>query len=244
MSNTLNSNDLPLASRLRPQSLAEFIGQSHLLGAWRLFSKMLEAKKLHSMILWGPPGVGKTTLANLLIRELNSETSKFNFQILSAINSGVKEIRALREKNTDQTKKMVLFIDEIHRFSKTQQDALLPLIESGEIYLIGATTENPSFELNKALLSRCRVHVLKPLSQEELKLILNQALLNKKNGFGNLDIDFSELEKDKLVVLARGDARNLLNLLEIILEELVAPDPKTKIYTIVMENLYKNLFFQ
>lgn len=220
--NKLDNKFEPLASRLRPLGLVDFIGQGHLLGEGKILSQAIKSGHLHSMILWGPPGVGKTSLANLLANLISAEV-----RVLSAVSAGVKEIRAIAEeaeinkryKNT-QT---VLFIDEIHRFSKSQQDALLPLVEQGLVTLIGATTENPSFELNKALLSRCRVHVLKALSEQDLLEILERALLDKNKGFGNLNIKIDLENKKKLIGLARQDARCLLNLLEIIMD-LVTPD--------------------
>lgn len=210
----------PLASRLRPKNLSEFIGQEHLLDAACVLSKMVQSKRLYSMILWGPPGVGKTSLAYLLAQEISAD-----FKVLSAVNSGVKEIREITQEINQEKqslfntqKQTVLFIDEIHRFSKSQQDALLPLVESGLVTLIGATTENPSFELNKALLSRTRVHVLKALSDQDLLKILDRALENKTEGYGNVLIHFSQDNKIKLIRLARQDARALLNLLELVIE--------------------------
>ncbi len=216
-----NSHE-PLASRLRPQKITDFIGQEHLLGPGCALSQMLQAGRIHSMVLWGPPGVGKTTLAHLL-----GEAVSANVKTLSAVNSGVKEIREITLElenlkkdlfNTQQQKQNILLIDEIHRFSKSQQDALLPLVESGLITLIGATTENPSFELNKALLSRTRVHVLKALDTPDLLKILNRALKDQDQGYGNFLIKFSEEDKLKLIKLARQDARVLLNLLELVIE--------------------------
>ena len=227
----MNHGHEPLASRLRPKKLADFVGQAHLLGPECVLSKMVQSGRLYSMILWGPPGVGKTTLAHLLAQEISAD-----FKVLSAVNSGVKEIREIAEKINQENnlkhtqdffknkKQTVLFIDEIHRFSKSQQDALLPLVESGLVTLIGATTENPSFELNKALLSRARVHVLKALSDQDLLKILDRALLDQDQGYGNFLIHFDLDNKFKLIKLARQDARALLNLLELVIE-LSTPPP-------------------
>ena len=197
----------PLADLLRPKHLDDIIGQSHLLGLKKPIRLAFEAKQPHSMILWGPPGVGKTTLARLMATAFTSE-----FIALSAVFSGVKDIRAAMEKaeyNAHQGKHTVLFVDEIHRFNKSQQDSLLPYVESGLITLVGATTENPSFEVNAALLSRARVYILKSLSSEELKQLLNRA---QEKALTRL-----QFENDAITLLihyAEGDARRLLNILE------------------------------
>jgi putative ATPase len=204
----------PLAERMRPADLENYIGQSHLLGDAKPLKIALETGKLHSMILWGPPGVGKTTLARLMAHYTQAQ-----FLSLSAVLSGVKEIRqAIKQAQQYQQtyqQSTILFVDEVHRFNKSQQDAFLPYIENGTFIFIGATTENPSFELNNALLSRARVYLLKSLSETELLQLLELALSNRETGLGKQVIHIDLQDKQYLVMAADGDARRLLNLLEI-----------------------------
>lgn len=206
----------PLAERVRPQTLDEYIGQSHLCGEQGVLSNLLAQDTLPSIILWGPPGTGKTTLAFIISKAL-----KRPFAQLSAISSGVKDIREVIEE-AKHTPGTILFIDEIHRFNKSQQDALLGAVEKGVITLIGATTENPSFEVNSALLSRCQVYTLKSLSSDELKQLVHQAI-EKDNALSQLKIEIAEWES--LLVLSGGDGRKLLNLFELAVDA-VAGDIK------------------
>ena len=203
----------PLAARVRPRQFSEYIGQQHLMGAGRPLSAALNAGALHSMILWGPPGVGKTTFANLIASQF-----EVNFLPLSAVLSGVKDIRLaideakmIRQQSGRDT---LLFVDEVHRFNKSQQDAFLPFVEDGTVIFIGATTENPSFELNNALLSRARVYVLKRLSEQEIVSVMQQALQHS-NGFPDKKIAIAEHLLEILAKASEGDARRSLNLLEL-----------------------------
>ena len=197
----------PLAERLRPKTLHDLIGQEHLTGKGSILRNALENGKIPSMILWGPPGVGKTTIANII-----AHTLKVPFYTLSAISSGVKDVREVIEESKKK-ENAILFIDEIHRFNKGQQDALLGAVEKGIIILIGATTENPSFEVNSALLSRCQVYILKPLDKDALIGLLHHAI--KKDSFlSEKNIEIKETEA--LINLSGGDARKLLNLLELV----------------------------
>ena len=208
----------PLAERLRPETLDQLIGQHHLTGAKSVLRIALENKKIPSMILWGPPGVGKTTIANIIAHTLNVP-----FYTLSAISSGVKEVREVIEKARHEDN-AILFIDEIHRFNKGQQDALLGAVEKGTITLIGATTENPSFEVNSALLSRCQVYILKSLDKNSLVELMNEAI--KKDPFlSQQNIEIKETEA--LINLSGGDARRLLNLLELAVDQ-ISPGKNSK----------------
>lgn len=204
----------PLASRMRPKTLEEFVGQEHLLGEGKLLRNLIENDHVSSMIFWGPPGVGKTTLARIIAEKTSSRFINF-----SAVTSGIKEIRKVMEDaefDRLQGRKTILFVDEIHRFNKAQQDAFLPYVEKGSIILIGATTENPSFEVNSALLSRCRVFVLHPLMQEDLETLLERAL-NSKEGYGDFQIEMPEGMISMIADFSKGDARTALNTLETIL---------------------------
>ncbi len=216
MSDDLFKKDLfrPLAARMRPTDLDSVVGQEHLVGRGNPLREAIDSGALHSMILWGPPGVGKTTLARLIARSTDA-----NFENISAVLSGVKEIRAAianaKEQRDLQAKQTVLFVDEVHRFNKSQQDAFLPFVEDGTLVFVGATTENPSFELNNALLSRCRVYVLKSLNQGDIETVLVKAMTDKKVGLGRHSLQLDEQARQLLASAADGDARRALNLLEI-----------------------------
>ena len=203
----------PLAARLRPRTLEEYVGQTHLLGPGKVLRRLIESDQVSSMIFWGPPGVGKTTLARIIANQ-----TKAAFIDFSAVTSGIKEIRAVMQQAEDNRRfgeKTILFVDEIHRFNKAQQDAFLPFVEKGSIILIGATTENPSFEINGALLSRCKVFVLQALKSEEIAELLRRALRDKR-GFGDQVVHIGDDLLETIANFANGDARTALSTLEMV----------------------------
>lgn len=212
----------PLASRLRPQTLDDYIGQEHLVGKGKVLRQMLDTDRISSMIFWGPPGVGKTTLARIIANMTHSSFIDF-----SAVTSGIKEIKdVMKRAENDRMMgmKTIVFVDEIHRFNKAQQDAFLPYVEKGSIILIGATTENPSFEINSALLSRCKVFVLQALTEADIRKLLYHALADKK-GLGNTTINIEERLIGAIAVFANGDARTALNTLDMaVLNGEIQPD--------------------
>ena len=226
----------PLAERMRPASLDDYVGQQHLVGQNAILRRAIESGNLPSLILWGPPGVGKTTLAYIISRQLDRP-----FFSLSAINSGVKDIREVIEKATalkeSEENLPVLFIDEIHRFSKSQQDSLLGAVERGLVTLIGATTENPSFEVISALLSRCQVYILKHLTEEDLTQLIDRALKEDKH-LSRKQIEIEEYEA--LFRLSGGDARRLLNVLELVINA-VGADKLIITNQLVLDNVQQNM---
>ena len=215
----------PLASRLRPRTLEEYVGQEHLLGEGKVLRRLIENDRVSSMIFWGPPGVGKTTLARIIANRTSASFIDF-----SAVTSGIKEIRTVMQQadeNTRYGEKTIVFVDEIHRFNKAQQDAFLPFVEKGSIILIGATTENPSFEVNGALLSRCKVFVLQALKTEELTSLLKRAITDER-GFGGQKVEISTELLEVIANFANGDARSALSTLEMaVLNGEINADGKT-----------------
>ncbi|MCX6012883.1 MAG: replication-associated recombination protein A [Chloroflexi bacterium] len=208
------NKEAPLAARLRPRDFNEFVGQEHLLGSGHLLRRSIESDNLVSMIFWGPPGSGKTTLAQIIASKTKSHFSK-----VSAVNASVADLRKIvgeaKDRRQMQQQKTILFIDEIHRFNKGQQDSILPYVEDGTVTLIGATTENPSFEVISALLSRCRVFTLKALSEEDIRIIIMRSLTDKEFGLGNIEIQFDEDALAFLLKMSNGDGRIALNALEL-----------------------------
>lgn len=226
-SSRLETKNQPLAYRMRPRTLDEYIGQDHIVGPGRLLRRSIQADQLSSVIFYGPPGTGKTTLARVI-----ANTTKSHFSTINAVLSGVKELRdeiqAAKERLDFYGKRTILFVDEVHRWNKSQQDALLPWVENGTFILIGATTENPFFEVNAALVSRSRIFQLKPLTNEDLTKIAWQAINDKERGYGNLEVSFEDGALEHLVEVASGDARSLLNALELAVE--TTPKEGNKVY--------------
>ncbi|MGG6293293.1 AAA family ATPase [Leptolyngbya sp. AN02str] len=229
---TITNAEAPLAARMRPRVLDEYIGQDHILGAGRLLRRAIQADQLSSLIFYGPPGTGKTTLAMVI-----ANTTRAHFISINAVLSGVKEIReaiaTAQEKRGMHGQRTILFVDEVHRFNKAQQDALLPWVENGTVILIGATTENPYFEVNKALVSRSRIFQLVPLTERDLKRILEQAVQDCDRGYGMLQIELEDAAIDHLVNVSNGDARALLNALELAVE--TTPPNAEGVITITLE---------
>lgn len=236
--------EAPLAARMRPRNLEEFVGQDHIIGQGHVLRKAIESGQLPSIILWGPPGSGKTTLAFIIANSTNSY-----FSPISAVSAGVSDLRKIVEEAKERRKlyqqKTILFIDEIHRFNKGQQDAILPYVEDGTVTLIGATTENPSFEVNTPLLSRSRVFVLKPLADDEIRTIAERALVDKERGLGDMKIDLDEKALEHLTIMSGNDARMALNALE--MAALVTPpdaEGKRKITLETVEDAFQHRSLQ
>jgi len=226
----------PLAERIRPREFEEFIGQKKLLGENSLLRRLISEDRLCSMIFWGPPGSGKTTLANIIAHQ-----TRFSYHTLSAVTSGIRDVKHIMEQAKlnlqSYNRKTILFIDEIHRFNKAQQDAFLPFVEKGFVILIGATTENPSFEVIAPLLSRCRIFILEPLSEEDLSLILTNALQDKERGLGPLGITCEKDVLPLIISLSDGDARRGLNLLEFCVD--AVKDGDKKVTRAVVKELFQ-----
>ena len=234
MEKNLN-NKSPLADRLRPKNLEEFVGQDHIIGQGKFLSRLIKSDRVNSLLFYGPPGVGKTTLAKIIANLTNK-----NFVELSAVTSNIKELREVLNKAQDDFKfsniETIVFIDEIHRFNKTQQDALLPYVERGILILIGATTENPYFEVNKALLSRLQILNLKALENKDMNKLIDRAISDKIKGFGNLKINLSEQAREFLIRNSSGDGRFLLNSLEIAVLSTDKVDNEVNLTLDVLEN--------
>ena len=217
----LTEKEAPLAARMRPRTLDEFIGQGHIVGPGRLLRRAIQADQLSSVIFYGPPGTGKTTLARII-----ANTTRAYFIAINAVLAGVADIRAAiataQERRGQFSQRTILFVDEVHRFNKAQQDALLPWVENGTVILIGATTENPYFEVNKALVSRSRIFQLKPLTQDDLFAVARQALADPERGYGKLNVQVDDDALAHLVDVANGDARGVLNALELAVETTAA----------------------
>ena len=213
----------PLASRVRPKDFSDFIGQTHLVGPGKFLREMIDKDQISSMILWGPPGVGKTTLAEIIAHKTKSE-----FVTFSAVMNGIREIRKIMDGSRLMGEKTIVFVDEIHRFNKAQQDAFLPYVEKGSIILIGATTENPSFEINSALLSRTRVFVLKQLTKTDIIQLLKK-VLHSPASFHGLEVHINETALKQIAVFSNGDARTALNTLEMLVINSEIKDHKTSI---------------
>lgn len=229
-----------LSVRMRPQNVDELVGQEHLVAKGRIIRKMIEQDQLFPMIFWGPPGSGKTTLATIISKETHAD-----FHQLSGVNTGKEDLRKIitkAEENQTQKKRTILFIDEIHRWNKAQQDALLPHVESGLIILIGATTENPSFEVISPLLSRCRVFVLKSLAQQDLEKLIDKALMDAEKGVGKYKKTIEPNAKELLIRLSGGDARIMLNALEIAVTNYPSTKLRASKQKEIDENLVKEIF--
>ncbi len=228
----MKENELPLAARLRPSDLDEFCGQKHLIGEGKVLRRIIESDKVGSMIFWGPPGVGKTTLARIIAKRTRAKFIDF-----SAVTSGIKEIKQVMEQADNNRRfgeRTILFVDEIHRFNKAQQDAFLPYVEKGSIILIGATTENPSFEVNGALLSRCKVFVLQSLKTEELTDLLRRAVTDER-GFGKEQVEINDECLEMIANFANGDARSALSTLEMAILNGETDGEKTVVTTDTIE---------
>jgi putative ATPase len=210
-------NDSPLADRMRPRSLEEIVGQRHIVAPGRLLWRSIRADRLSSIILYGPPGTGKTSLARVV-----ANTTKSSFESINAVLSGVKDIREAvaraEERKKLYSRRTILFVDEVHRWNKTPQDALLPWVENGTVILIGATTENPFFEVNRALVSRSRIFQLLPLKAEDLREAAERAIMDSERGYGKWNISFEKGALEHLIDVSNGDARSLLNALELAVE--------------------------